>query len=170
MRVFFALWPDAQTRARLDAAAATLHAHLGGRRSRAETIHLTLAFIGDIAPERLPLLLQAAAGVSAAPCDIDFDRSACWRHNRIAHLGCTHAPPELLDLVAQLEARLSAAGIAFDRRPYLPHITLLRQADCAPAAPPIAPIRWAARDFVLVRSQPDARGAHYQPLGRWALR
>jgi 2'-5' RNA ligase len=81
------------------------------------------------------------------------------------------SPPALLELVGQLELRLTAAGIAFDRRPYVPHITLLRKADCNPGIenPALAPIRWPARDFVLVRSSLRSGGALYEQMGRWPL-
>jgi 2'-5' RNA ligase len=100
-----------------------------------------------------------------------FDHTDCWRHNHVAHLGASQSPPALLQLVGQLEAGLDAAGIPFDRRPYVPHITLLRKADCNPKIenPAVAPIRWLARDFVLVRSSLRSGGALYEQMGRWPL-
>jgi 2'-5' RNA ligase len=171
MRVFFALWPDAAVRDSLDAAAGKLHELRGGRRTHPDTLHLTLVFIGEIALDRLPELLTAAAGIAVPKFDVLLDRSDCWRHNRVAHLGASQSPPALLELVGQLESRLSAAAIPFDRRPYVPHITLLRKADCNPRIenPALAPIRWPARDFVLVRSSLRSGGALYEQIGRWPL-
>jgi RNA 2',3'-cyclic 3'-phosphodiesterase len=171
MRVFFALWPEAAVRAKLDAAAGKLHAVRGGRRTRAETIHLTLVFIGEIGVERLPEIFAAAAGVAVPRFEVSFDQVDCWRHNHIAHLGAGEAPPALRELVRQLEGRLGAAGIPFDRRAYVPHITLLRRADCNPQMenPALAPIRWPARDFILVRSSLRSGGALYEQMGRWPL-
>lgn len=171
MRLFFALWPDPRVRDALDAAAGKLHALHGGRRTRADTLHLTLVFIGELAAERLPEVLAAAGEVAARRFEMCFDRPDCWRHNRIAHLGCVNVPSELLDLVDALETRLNAAAIAFDRRAYVPHVTLLRKADCTPQMtnPAPAPIRWPARDFVLVRSSLRSGGALYEQLGRWPL-
>jgi RNA 2',3'-cyclic 3'-phosphodiesterase len=171
MRLFFALWPDEDVRASLAAAAGKLHELRGGRRTRPDTLHLTLVFVGEIAVERLPELLAAAAGVAVPTFEVLFDHSDCWRHNHVAHLGASLSPPALLELVGQLESRLSSAGIAFDRRPYVPHITLLRKADCSPGIenPALAPIRWLARDFVLVRSSLRSGGALYEQIGRWPL-
>jgi 2'-5' RNA ligase len=171
MRLFFALWPDEEVRASLDAAAGKLHELRGGRRTRPDTLHLTLVFVGDIAVEQLPELLAAAAAVAVPRFEVLFDRSDCWRHNHVAHLGASLSPPALLELVGQLESRLSSAGIAFDRRPYVPHITLLRKADCSPGIenPALVPIRWLARDFVLVRSSLRSGGALYEQIGRWPL-
>lgn len=170
-RIFFALWPDARVRGELDAAAVALHALRGGRRARADSIHLTLVFIGEIAAARLPEVLAAAAEVAARKFEILFDHAGCWRHNRVAHLGASLPPPELLDLVRQLETRLNAADIPFDQRKYVPHITLLRKADCSAQMtnPASVPIRWPARDFVLVNSSLRSGGALYEQLGRWPL-
>lgn len=171
LRVFFALWPDSATSADLDAAAGKLHALRGGRRTRPETIHLTLVFIGEIEQARLPEVLAAAEGAAVPGFELVLDQTHCWRHNKIAHLGASLPPAALLELVRQLETRLDAIGIRFDRRPYAPHITLLRKADCSAQMtnPALAPIRWLARDFMLVRSSLRSGGALYQQLGRWPL-
>lgn len=171
MRVFFALWPEAPVNAALDAAAGKLHELRCGRRTRPDTLHLTLVFIGDIDANWLPELIAAAEDIAVPRFEVLFDRTDCWRHNQIAHLGVSRMPPALLELVKQLESRLTASAIPFDRRPYVPHITLLRKADCNPkmANPALEPIRWPARDFVLVSSSLRSGGALYEQLGRWPL-
>ncbi len=169
LRVFFALWPAPPLRAQLSALAGRLHETLGGRRMRADTLHLTLVFIGDVEVVRLPELLELASKVRTPVCDIDFDRVACWRRNHIAHLGASQVPDALMELVRQLEAGLDQAGVVFDRRPYVPHVTLLRNADCTKENPASEPILWSTRDFVLVTSSLRSEGAHYQELSRWPL-
>lgn len=171
MRVFFALWPDATVMARLAAVAGELQQLRGGRRTRPDSVHLTLVFIGEIAISRLPEVIAAAEGVAVPRFEVLFDRCDCWRHNRIAYLGASQSPPALLQLVEQLESRLAAADIPCDRRPYVPHITLLRKADCNPQMenPALEPIRWLARDFVLVSSSLRSGGALYEQMGRWPL-
>jgi 2'-5' RNA ligase len=174
-RLFFALWPDDPLRARLDALAGELHGLRGGRRSRPDSLHLTLVFIGEVAVERLPEVLAVAQGIAVPSFEVVFDQAGCWRHNRIAHLAASHTPTALRELVTRLEAGLDAAEIGFDHRAYVPHVTLLRKADCsAPAepqmeSPALVPIRWLARDFVLVTSSRRSGGALYQQLGRWPL-
>lgn len=169
MRVFFALWPEPSVRQALQAVQRDCLAHVGGRGMRPDTLHLTLVFIGDIGPERLPDLLAAAGQVRAPACEIEFDRLACWRHNRIAHLACSQAPAALQFLVEALESAVAGQGINFDHRPYHPHITLIRQADCQKTNPASPVIHWRARDFVLLRSALGPEGASYQQLGCWSL-
>ena len=169
MRVFFALWPDTAVRQSLLAAQAGLHAITGGRRMRPETLHMTLVFIGELATDRLPELLNAAGRVQAPGFDIAFDRVECWRRNHIAHLGVSETPIALADLVGQLETALKALRIPFDQRPYTPHITLVRNADCTKENPASPSVTWPARDFVLVKTSLHPEGARYEQLGRWPL-
>lgn len=168
-RVFFALWPDEATADGLDRAAARLHRLRGGRRTRRQTIHLTLVFLGGVERSRLADLATAAARVRGEPFEWVLDRADCWPRNRIAFLTGGETPPALLTLVKDLEDALAGAGFAFDRRPYKAHITLLRHADCAKENPALEPMTWAAREFVLVESVLGAAGAAYATLARFPL-
>ncbi|MEK7738355.1 MAG: RNA 2',3'-cyclic phosphodiesterase [Pseudomonadota bacterium] len=182
-RVFFALWPDAAVAEQLDLAGQRAHAVCGGRRMRRETLHLTLAFIGDVPPERVESLQQAAAGVTNPVFTLQFDRLACWRHNRIAWAGCSEPPLPLMTLVGQLAGRLAAAGLPLEVRDFAAHVTLLRNAHCQPLTEG-EPITWPVQDFVLVESNlmhkkvsaPGSKlpkeasdGAKYQIIDRWPL-
>ncbi len=168
-RVFFALWPDAAVRAALDRLAGELNRLRGGRRTRAETLHLTLVFVGNLPRARLAALQMAAAAIRVPAFTLTLDRTDCWLHNRIAHATATQPPTELLDLVAALEQGLEALGIPFDRRPYKAHVTLLRKADCRRSDPPIVPIVWPVSEFVIVKSELGTDGARYAILGRHPL-
>lgn len=168
-RVFFALWPDTRVREELDRVADRWHRLRGGRRTRAETIHLTLLFVGNVARASLPTLQAAAADIRLPVFELVFDQAQCWRHNRIALLTTSQPPRALMDLVSGLESRLGRLGIPFDRRPYVPHVTLVRNADCRPEGPPTHPIRWSVREFVLVESRLESQGARYPVLNSYPL-
>lgn len=180
-RVFLALWPDAPVRNRLAEEGRRLHKILGGRLTRAETIHLTLVFIGNVARARLADLSAHLAKVAAPAFQVSFDRADCWRHNRIAFLAPTQPPEALPALVATLEATLDALAIPFDRRPYKAHVTLLRKANCETTNPAhgrvsrmpewgdFRPILWSAARFVLVESVPTPDGVRYDVLGSFDL-
>lgn len=183
-RVFFALWPDAVARQALQARARQMQAVLGGRASHPDTLHLTLVFVGGVDDERLPDLAAAASRVETPAFELSFDRPDCWRHNHVAHMGPSAPPPALFGLVEQLETNLRRVDLPFDARPYRPHVTLVRKADCSrvltwetladsvPAEkenPATEPIFWPVRDFVLVRSSLRPEGARYEQMGRWPL-
>ena len=78
-------------------------------------------------------------------------------------------PEALHALVAQLERALAAAGFRCDRRPYVPHITLLRDARRAPSEGRTSPVRWPVEEFVLVESVQLERARVYEALHRWPL-
>jgi RNA 2',3'-cyclic 3'-phosphodiesterase len=180
MRLFFALWPDALTASRLHALARRYQDSLGGRVMRVDTLHLTLVFLGEIAPERLPFAKAAAERVfpaqSEPPCpdriDLRFDRAACWRRQGLVCLGMQQVPELLRRLQHELAVQLSAAGFRMELREYRPHITLLRKVvDASPEIEnPAVPVDWTARDFVLVSSSLNVNGSRYEQIGRWPLR
>ena len=167
-RLFFALWPDEATRAALNRTGKWLHQHWNGRRMRADTLHLTLAFLGATSAAQRDALLPHVDTVRAEPFDLSFDQPGFWRHNRIGWLGIRQPPSPLAELVAALQGALQDAGVAFAARPHLPHVTLLRN-TAGGEVPPCEPVQWRVHDFVLVASRTDADGAHYEVVRRWPL-
>jgi len=167
LRLFFALWPDDAARLALAEWCRRIHRVANGRPTRAETIHQTLAFLGDCEPARLAEIEAAAGRVPPRRFELVLDRAGLWNHNRIAWAGASAVPPELDALVAELRAVLADAGFAFDRKPFVPHITLVRKARPGVALPALAPIRWQVTGFVLVRSVLRPDGSDYAIQGRW---
>ena len=168
LRLFFALWPDAATRVALDRTGKWLHQHWEGRRTRPETLHLTLVFLGAVDASRLDELRQLAAQLRAEKFALNLDQAGCWRHNRVGWLGAGDTPPVLATLVAELETRLESALFRFDKRAFVPHVTLLRKAHCA-SSPACRPVDWPVDRFVLVESQATESGVQYQIVGEWPL-
>ena len=168
LRLFFALWPDSDTRTALDRTGKWLQRHCEGRRTRAQTLHLTLVFLGSVSVSRLDTLRELAAQVSAEKFALNLDQAGCWRHNRVGWLGAGEVPPALAILVADLENRLESSLFRFDKRAFVPHVTLLRKARCADV-PACRPVDWPVDRFVLVESQSTDSGVQYQIVGEWPL-
>ncbi|MDQ3197058.1 MAG: RNA 2',3'-cyclic phosphodiesterase [Pseudomonadota bacterium] len=143
------------------------HTHFGGRPTHAESLHMTLAFLGAVPEKRIDELRATAAEVRFARFVLDLDSIGCWRHNHIAWIAPRTAPPELSDLVAQLEARLASSGFSFDLRLFAPHVTLARKADCKPGLSNFAAPGWQVDEFVLVESAAEHLGGTYRIIGRW---
>lgn len=168
-RLFFALWPPAGLAAQLGELARRHGA--GARPTRPATIHLTLAFLGDVGLGRLPALLAAAGRVRGPAFALGLDRLAYWAHNRILWAG-GGTPPSLARLVGDLQRELAAAGFAVDGadRPFVPHVTLVRRLPAAPASLPSPELAaWPVTAFRLVRSQRAAAGADYATLAEFPL-
>ena len=96
LRVFLALWPGAATAAALHARARALQAECGGRAMRRDTIHLTLAFLGDVAVPRLAALGAVAQSVRGERFVLELDRVGNWRGNRILWSGVRSRLPRCL--------------------------------------------------------------------------
>lgn len=167
-RLFFALWPDDATRDALNRTGKWLHQHWGGRRMRADTLHLTLAFLGTIPLEARDALLPRIDTLQAETFELALDQAGFWPHNHIGWLGCSASPLPLLALAERLRDTLRESGTPFDAKPFVPHVTLLRNTAGGPA-PPCTPVHWRAGDFVLIASRTEAEGAHYEVLRRWPL-
>ncbi|RLJ64802.1 RNA 2',3'-cyclic phosphodiesterase [Sulfurisoma sediminicola] len=181
-RIFFALWPGPEVAGRLHALSADAHAVCGGRRMRRETLHLTLAFLGEVDATRFDLACAIADGVAEKIGTGDalqetplgntvlrIDRIAWWKHNHIVWAGCDEVPPVLAALADDLAAELRGGGFVLDSRRFAAHVTLLRNAQCAGEVAPIEAFDWPVREFVLVQSQLDPSGARYEIVRRWPL-
>ena len=168
-RLFFAAWPAPEIQQALAGLAQGLKRECSGRAIPARSIHLTLVFLGDVARERLPRLETLAAAVAEAQFDLNVDRVEYWRHNRIVWAGVEHCPEALQSLVARLEQALAAEGFGFDRRRYMPHITLLRNARRAPSESATQAVAWPVARYALVESVAHERGRAYEVLREWPL-
>lgn len=169
-RLFFALWPDAAGRAALAAWQPALLERCGGRAMRSDTLHATLAFLGDVAPQRMDDLRAAARGVEGASFEVVWDEARLWTHNRIVYAAPRSAPPQLLRLAESLQSQLAAHGFRLERRPYAPHVTLLRDARATDTPlPAFPPALWRCDGFVLAQSARGGAGAGYSTLERFAL-
>ena len=168
LRLFFALWPDDATRDALYRTGKWLHKHWGGRLMRADTLHITLAFLGSTPAGQLDALIACADRVQSDAFELILDQAGYWRHNRIGWLGASQTPPQHVELVGMLNSALQVAGFPVDGRPHVPHVTLLRKSSGG-ELPGCAPVRWPIHEFVLVQSVTESDGAHYAVIRRWPL-
>lgn len=170
-RVFFALWPKAGERAALAAWQPPLRELCGGRAMLPANLHNTLVFLGNVAAHRLEALQLAAQEVEAERFNLRFDQARYWGHNHIVFAAPPSVPPQLAQLVHDLEQRLDRHRFRFDRRAYKPHVTLLRHAKWSDTPLPEMPaVRWQVRDFVLVQSPQEEGDSQYRVLARFPLR
>ncbi|MGH8649278.1 MAG: RNA 2',3'-cyclic phosphodiesterase [Burkholderiales bacterium] len=168
-RLFFALWPAPEVQQDLGEIANRAQRECGGRAVPAPNIHLTLVFLGDLPRERTTVLESLASAVKGRRFAMSVDRLEYWRHNRILWAGVEACPEALQTLVAWLHDSLTGSGFRCDRRPYVPHVTLLRNARRAPADSRCPPVAWPVDGFALVESVPRDRGRVYQVLRSWPL-
>lgn len=166
MRLFFALWPPPDTAQALGQWARAVQGETGGRATADETIHLTLAFLGEGDPARAA---AAARRVHGKAFDLPIDSSRYWKHNKIVWVGPRSMPPQLSDMVRQLHTRLMGEGFVLEDRPFAAHVTLVRKALSPTALPALPAVAWPAPEFVLVRSTPASSGSRYEIIERFRL-
>ena len=170
LRVFFALWPDPAAREAIAALARDVARAAGGRPPRPENHHLTLAFVGAVAPARIAALEQAGAkaALAAAPFELALDSLGAFHHAGIAWLGTRVVPDALQCLSDALRDGLADEGFRIERRPFRAHVTLARRCVAVKAAT-ISPITFRVERMSLNSSQPQREGSLYRELAAWPL-
>jgi 2'-5' RNA ligase len=180
LRAFIAIELDAALRRATVAAIRSLRESPGGDRfrwARPETLHVTLRFLGDIEPARVPALGQAlraeAAGV--APFALELGALGAFPSLRRPRAVFFHIGPEapLAALAAAVERAVVAAGFSPETRPFRPHLTLgrARRGHSAPVTASVTPPGDSpvVDEIVLYRSQLARSGATHTPLDRIAI-
>ncbi|HEX9798785.1 MAG TPA: RNA 2',3'-cyclic phosphodiesterase [Thermoanaerobaculia bacterium] len=149
---------------------------------RADNLHLTLVFFGEVPDERAGELAEALAGAASA-----------WERRRLRLSGAGGFPPRgpvrvvwlgvepepsLAALAQSLRHAARRASFEFDDKPFRSHLTVarcrrpwpaLRRADLLRLLPPEA-IDFEATHASLVASELAAGGSRYRAVRRLPLR
>lgn len=174
MRLFFALPLPAQLQLAIDHwCTVALSAALD--RIPARNYHMTLAFLGEVAGNRLDSLVQHADQVLAAlqpgPEDrnIRIDQTGYFAKPGIFWIGPSQWPKTLTQLAQSLQQAGNRIGCPASRQSFQPHISLIRHCK-----DPITPL--ATPDFslpltevVLFESQQSRSGVQYHALESWPI-
>jgi RNA 2',3'-cyclic 3'-phosphodiesterase len=170
--LFFALWPDAAVRGACDEAARDLRVRMQprGHRSAPERYHLTLQYLDEnLSDEVVAAARQAATQLRSPPFTLQLDHAGWFRGADVWWLGTRETPAALLQLHQRLRETLQRTRVPLDRARLTPHLTIHRGAGMPLPPTLIAPIEWAVRDFVLIRSHPGRQPVVYEQLGCWPL-
>ncbi|MET7647085.1 RNA 2',3'-cyclic phosphodiesterase [Streptomyces sp. NPDC005426] len=181
IRVFIALAPPDAAKEELARELRPVygtHPHL--RWNRVEDWHITLAFLGELPAETVPLLCPPLADVAAAhrPPRLalrgggDFDGRVLWT-------GIDGDTDALHELAADVRSTVRSCGIAFEGRPLRPHLTLARarRGDLTSAGELAAGLagftgrRWPAERLHLVGSNAGRSSGpiRYRDIMAWPL-
>jgi 2'-5' RNA ligase len=193
MRLFVALDLDEDIRKRIALCVQGLAGFAPDARwAKAESLHVTLKFVGEQPDAELPRLRDALEAFHAKQVSLEFRGYGFFptaRPPRVFWLGI-HAGEELLNLAAQVDTSLSALGIPREEHVFTPHLTLARSGSGAPrlrregrptakferlqkqlstmATPDFGTM--TARAFCLFRSQLSPGGSRYNKLASFPLR
>lgn len=134
---------------------------------RRDTLHQTLAFVGDVPRERIPELVVVGRAQGFAGFDFELDLIRRWPRNRIVWAGSSAPPPAMVELATSLAGQLIDAGFCLEARDFVPHVTLVRNSEREPASSGMHSLRWRVDDFVLVESIRSDKGARYRIVKRF---
>ncbi|MBQ7540702.1 MAG: RNA 2',3'-cyclic phosphodiesterase [Clostridia bacterium] len=124
MRLFIALPFEAQILDSMtDVQSACRAAGVRGNFTKRENLHLTLAFLGEVRDPRP--VTAAIRRVPAPQITLSFSRQGLFRDILVAEFVRN---AQLDAYVKSLRAALDDAGISYDRKPFRPHVTLIRRA------------------------------------------
>lgn len=165
-RCFLAFWPTPEITGHLARLSCMLQRQVGGRRTPEKNIHLTLAFLGDLIPPQIEAVGSCCPNV-AAPFDVTLDRIGYWRNGGIVSAGPRLPDPDFAKFAEDIRSSLRRTGLRIDKRPFVPHLTLLRKAVRRPRIK-TGSMEWRIREYTLVASELTPSGSQYSILKRWS--
>jgi|KBSMisStandDraft_5_1062788.scaffolds.fasta_scaffold140611_2 2'-5' RNA ligase len=183
-RLFFALWPNEQSRAALVHATRKAVRLCGGRPVAEDNLHTTLLFLGAVAESRVSEVVTLGASAAAevvgardnvllSPPRFVFDQIELWQkaHVLVATPGASSGGGYVVAnaLVASLQRVTSGAGFAPDLKPFRPHVTLARKVAFSKTVLRMAPVEWRFTAFALVESRTEAEGPVYSVVESYPL-
>jgi 2'-5' RNA ligase len=183
MRAFFCIELEDEIKEQLDGITQSLKRRNEARVSwvKRENLHVTIKFLGEIAPERVEELRLAAevASEGIGPFELELDLLGAFPHPerpRVIWAGSSSPPEELLRLHEQLERELAPLGFPPEGKPYTPHITLGRVKERNRAKigrlgermGKVEPFHFVAKasGLTLMESRLSPSGATYTPIFR----
>ncbi|WP_329459797.1 RNA 2',3'-cyclic phosphodiesterase [Streptomyces sp. NBC_01497] len=179
VRVFIALAPPDHAKeelARELRPAYATHPHM--RWNRIEDWHITLAFLGELPAETVPLLGAPLAGVAAGhrPPGLALLGSGNF-DDRVLWSGIDGDLEELHVLAADVRSAVKECGVAFEDRTLRPHLTLARArrgdrtsaGEIAEGFAGFTGRGWSAERLHLVGSNPLRGGGpiRYRDIEAW---
>jgi RNA 2',3'-cyclic 3'-phosphodiesterase len=175
-RLFFAIFPDANSAARIARLAEGLRDSHGlrGKPLASNRFHITLHHLGDhigLPQSIVAAACEAAANVTMPQFDVAFDRAGGFARgtgNRPFVLQGGDGLAALALFQRVLGTAMMKAGLKrWTETSFTPHVTLLYD-DQDVARHSVETIGWTVKEFVLVQSLLGQ--TRHIPLARWQLR
>jgi 2'-5' RNA ligase len=128
---------------------------------RAENLHLTFAFIGPLEEDTARRVALACKALAVEPFDWQVDAIGFFARPRVLWAGGPLSPA-LEALATSVRSMLDGLQVKYDRKPFVPHVTLLRDVKSFDGeASVFPPLPWRIEDVALFRSTQDEHGARY---------
>jgi 2'-5' RNA ligase len=170
VRCFFAIEPDSQHKLAI--------AHWRDKSFpafehpvSAANFHLTLVFLGQLSPAQIECLSAQVDDLTLpGRFSLDLNLLGYWPKPKALWLGLQHTPSPMDKLVVALSACAQTCKIPLQKRPYVPHLTLVRKCSDFPPGALIEPaFKLSFEQFHLFESLSTRNGVVYQRRFSWAL-
>lgn len=126
-RLFVAVEFDREFQEMLADVLSQLHNNgVKGRYERVANLHVTLAFIGET--ERLDDIKRAIGQITFSPFDIAPGDFGIFDRHGVLWLGLTNEKA-LKALAGSVRGKLDEIGVQYSAKPFVPHITLVKDAS-----------------------------------------
>lgn len=183
MRLFVAVDPGSDCLEQIEKAASSLRKKAPSAKwVRAEGMHLTLVFLGEVPDETLDAVIEAARGAARvfAPMRLRFEGGGCFggRKPRVLWVGVHGELNSLVSLQKSLSSALVPVGYTPEERAFSAHLTLARArdargdaafSDCAAALSSQTFGETNVTEIVVYRSELGPAGARYTAMARLPL-
>ena len=165
-RIFFALWPDKETRSSLSTIT-QLFKDEKFRLVKKSNLHITLEFLGEVSESNQQQLIDQANLIKAEPFEIELTRIGWWRKPGVLWIGTHHIPEQLIHLVGSIKKIVERQDLETEKRSYEPHVTIARKVKQIQLPKQSFNIRWPVNSIVLVESKSTDMGLVYQIVQKW---
>lgn len=150
--------------------------------SRPENIHLTVKFLGNVDPQRVPVISAAAARVvkEFSPIQIEVGKTGVFpRPSRpqVLWVGINDQSGALANLHKQLQNEFAREGFPKEERAFRPHLTIARirkphnsdRLAEAHLGMEFSSVTIELSELILFRSELSSKGSKYTPISRHRL-
>ena len=137
--------------------------HRIGRCVKAENLHITLQFLGNVNVERIPEIAEFIQRLKFGASMLPLNQIGFFPRSRVIWVGSDRACSGLASLAAQVRENNPLKMKRRESRRFKAHVTLARDARKRISAT-IDPIYWRIEKCCLMRSITEQQGVRYEML------
>jgi len=150
--------------------------------TRADNLHITLKFLGDVEPKKVGAITDSLSLIKAQRIELQTTGIECFPNRgpiRIVTAAMTGTLPPLRALVEAIEQRCKYLGFEKEQRAFKPHVTIARARPVLSAkfrvtATDATTALWPGpsftpTEFVLMDSQLSPGGSVYSPVAHFLI-
>ena len=139
---------------------------------RRESLHVTLAFLGQLEDEVAPRVIEAVRGAMRPVSALSLD-SVVLLPPRRPRVMAVELAGEVGELQSAVSGALVSAGLyAPEKRPFLPHVTIGRARSGerpSPSVPDVPALSFMAPSVSVYESRLSPKGASYEALATFPV-